>query len=359
MGNQTTLVNCSMKKHLPFLILMLLAGHTFACSTFLLSKNGRHVFGRNYDWVTGNGMILVNARGVAKTSYLQDNSKSIAWVSAYGSITFNQFGKEFPHGGMNEKGLVVELMWLNETKYPAVDNRAALSELQWIQYQLDNSATIDEVIDTDKAIRINRSGAAPLHFFIADATGRAATVEFISGKMVVHRGKELAFPVLTNTVYKEAVQQVKNKKDPSSFDNSVQRFATACRMVQQYQASHDAKDPVDQGFAILNKVAQKGYTKWSIVYDITNQQIYWITDEQPQRKQLSFRDIDFSCKIFAPALDLHASGSGPVSKFLKPLQYDENRSAIERSARESSSQIKIPAASIENAAAYFGKVQCR
>lgn len=341
------------------MFLVLLASHTFACSTFLLSKNGRHVFGRNYDWVTGNGMILVNARGVAKTSFLQDDSKGVSWVSGYGSITFNQFGKEFPHGGMNEKGLVVELMWLNETTYPAADNRAAMNELQWIQYQLDNCATIDEVIATDKAIRINRAGAAPLHYLIADATGRAATIEFISGKMVVHRGKELAFPVLTNTVYKKAVQQVKNKKNLPNFDNSVERFATACRMVQQYQASNDAKNPVDHAFAILNKVSQKGYTKWSIAYDITNQQIYWITDEQPRRKQISFRDIDFSCKTNAPALDLNASGSGSVLKFLKPLQYDENRSVIERSARESSSQIQVSAASIANAAAYFSKVQCR
>ncbi len=90
--------------------------------------------------------MMVNARGMAKRSFGQDASKALAWVAAYGSITFNQFGKGIPHGGMNEKGLVVELMWLNETVYPGADKRAALNELQWIQYQLDNCANIDEVI---------------------------------------------------------------------------------------------------------------------------------------------------------------------------------------------------------------------
>ena len=82
------------------------------------------------------------------------DGETISWVSKYGSITFNQYGKEFPTGGMNEKGLVVELMWLDETRYPEPDQRGVLNVLQWIQYQLDNSQTIDEVIASDKKIRI-------------------------------------------------------------------------------------------------------------------------------------------------------------------------------------------------------------
>ena len=66
------------------------------------------------------------------------DGNTISWVSQYGSITFNQYGKEFPTGGMNEKGLVVELMWLDGTIYPQPDERPAIGVLQWIQYQLDN-----------------------------------------------------------------------------------------------------------------------------------------------------------------------------------------------------------------------------
>src|SRR4029078_10550574 len=98
------------------------------------------------------------------------------WRSRYGSITFNQYGKEFPTGGMNEKGLVVELMWLDETKYPSADKRPAIGVLQWIQYQLDNSTTIDEVIATDKKLRISATGTTPLHYLVADAYGKVATI---------------------------------------------------------------------------------------------------------------------------------------------------------------------------------------
>ena len=52
------------------------------------------MFGRNYDWVTGNGMVVVNGRGVFKTSMVGAGEKPVSWTSKWGSISFNQFGKE-------------------------------------------------------------------------------------------------------------------------------------------------------------------------------------------------------------------------------------------------------------------------
>jgi penicillin V acylase-like amidase (Ntn superfamily) len=31
-------------------------------------------------------------------------------------VTFNQYGRNFPSGGMNEAGLVIELMWLEGSR---------------------------------------------------------------------------------------------------------------------------------------------------------------------------------------------------------------------------------------------------
>jgi penicillin V acylase-like amidase (Ntn superfamily) len=148
-------------------------------------------------------------------------------VSKYGSITFNQYGKEFPTGGMNEKGLVVELMWLDETRYPNPDQRPAVGVLQWIQYQLDNSSTTAEVIGSNSQIRISEK-TAPIHFLVADAAGNVATIEFLDGKMVVHKDKELPFPVLTNDTYASSVQTAKplieNKQEKTLNNNSLDRL---------------------------------------------------------------------------------------------------------------------------------------
>jgi len=349
-----------MKKAIALFFLTLYSSFLFACSTFLLNKDGQLVFGRNYDWVSGNGAIMINARGVKKTSFTPDGEKEITWVSGCGSVTFNQFGKEFPHGGMNERGLVVELMWLSETSYPGADDRAAMNELQWIQYQLDNCATVSEVIATDSIIRISRDQAAPLHYLVADANGDAATIEFINGQMKVHRGKDLPNPVLTNTVYAEAQRQVAQQggKGHSYTDNSIERFATACRMVQQYQTTKSKEPATDYAFSILNKIAQGSYTKWRIVYDITNRQIAFVTYDRPQRKTLAFKDIDFTCSSSTLHFPLNSSQNGNISKAFSVLSFPENKALIEQSARESRSQIAIPATSIAQAAAYFNTIQC-
>ena len=37
-------------------------------------------------------------------------------------------------------------MWLDSSEYPKPDGTPSVNELQWIQYQLDNFATVGEVL---------------------------------------------------------------------------------------------------------------------------------------------------------------------------------------------------------------------
>ncbi|RYZ31138.1 MAG: linear amide C-N hydrolase [Chitinophagaceae bacterium] len=343
-----------MKKLITSSILFLMAFSSFACSTFLLSKDGRLVFGRNYDWVSGNGIVVVNARGVTKTSFVGEGEKAVTWTSKCGSISFNQFGKEFPHGAMNEKGLVVDLMWLEGTVYPNADSRGALNELQWIQYQLDNSASVQEVIASHKAIRISQKDAVPLHYLVADAMGNAATIEFIKGEMVVHQDKELPFPVLTNTPYAEALGEVKAQRVGG--DNSIERFAKACNMVQTFAQSTTKEDPVDYAFSILDNVAQGDFTKWRIVYDITNREIYFLT--AGKRKQVSLNEFDYSCSKPSLYIDINSNKIGKVSADFALLSFDQNKRILQQSAVESKSHVTVSDESVNRGADYFRRMKC-
>jgi penicillin V acylase-like amidase (Ntn superfamily) len=227
---------------------------TNACTTFFINKNGEMVFGRNYDWITASGMLCSNLRGINKTSMKTDDGTTIAWTSKYGSLSFNQYGKEFPTGGMNEQGLVVELMWLDQTKYPKADKRPAIGVLQWIQYQLDNCSTIDEVIATDKIVRIASVGTTPLHYLIADARGKVATIEFLEGKLTVHRDDQVAIPVLTNDIYGLsataylAASTMGAAKPISLGNNSLDRFSQACNMVDDFRKSNSNTESADRLF---------------------------------------------------------------------------------------------------------------
>jgi len=336
----------------------------YACTTFFINKNGQLIFGRNYDWISDAGMVTSNLRGLKKTSVSTGEGSSISWISKYGSMTFNQYGKEFPTGGMNEKGLVVELMWEEQTEYPKTDNRPSLGVLQWIQYQLDSHSTIDEVIASDNNVRISRNNP-PLHYLIADANGYAATIEFYQGKITVHKGNELPFPVLTNNPYEQSAKTAKNANILSgdttfSFrDNSLQRFIKACSMVQQYQQKEIAKPLTGYAFDILDKVTQGEFTKWSIVYDLVHKKIYFKTERYRGIKSFSFNSFDFDCSSKARVLDMNQSLEGDIDKSFIPFNDKINRSIVEKAVAESKSQVPISDKEKESLVAYPGTIKCK
>jgi len=349
---------CVMKKLLCAPILSLIAVYSFACTTFFINKNGQMVFGRNYDWVTGAGIVCTNLRGLQKTSMKMEDGNTLNWVSHYGSISFNQYGNEFPTGGMNEKGLVVELMWLEGTRFPDPDDRPSVNVLQWIQYQLDQNKTVDEVIATDKILRINSKGT-PIHYLVADANGNVATIEFLNGRMVVHTGKELPFPVLTNNTYDESLQKTKGLTNRTFADNSIDRFANACSMVQQFQL-RDIKTPVvDYAFSILDKVSQNDWTKWSIVYDLTGRKISFKSHDFTDIKTVSFSSFDFSCSSPPKMFNINQNSQGDVSSSFKTFSIDEGKPILEKAVNESKSQVTIPESAKEALLNYPKGVKCK
>src|SRR5215510_11053809 len=170
------------------LLLTLSIDSSFGCTTFCIKSRDRRLFGRNYDWDIGDGLIFVNKRGVAKTSEAEVPNPA-KWVSRYGSVTFNQYGRENPTGGMNEAGLVVEELWLDETEYPGDKDLPVIDTQEWIQYELDTSATVEEAIAHARKVRIDSE--VKVHFMISDRSGNAATIEFLKGSLVAHTGEEL------------------------------------------------------------------------------------------------------------------------------------------------------------------------
>ena len=99
-----------------------------ACSTFVIEDGTRRVFGKNYDWDVADGLVIVNKRGMAKRALIAGPAGTEAaaeWVSRYGSVTFNQYGRELPCGGMNEAGLVMPVLltvrWRGQSGQVSID----------------------------------------------------------------------------------------------------------------------------------------------------------------------------------------------------------------------------------------------
>lgn len=346
-----------MKKYILLSTAMLTGLCSMACTTFFLNKNGQLVFGRNYDWISGAGIVHSNQRGLFKTSAVPGSK--LSWVSTYGSFTFNQYGKEFPTGGMNEKGLVVELMWLDGTTYSPEDDRAAISVLQWIQYQLDNNASVDEVIASDKNIRIG-TGETPLHYLVADAGGHTASIEFLNGKMVVHKGDEMPYSVLTNHTYQKSLEATQNSLRTNKLpgDNSLDRFVTACKMVTELKTTAENVSLTGYAFSILDKVAQGDYTKWSIVYDVSNKNILFKTAGFKPIKSFSFAAFDFSCSTSPKMFDMNQPGNGDIASQFIPADKKIKQAVIAKAIRESSEYVTISEAEKKTLMEFEEGIRC-
>lgn len=269
-----------------------------------MSDGTTTLFGANYDWDTGVGMVMINKRNMAKTAL---TSSPASWVSRFASVTLNQYGRDFPTGGMNEAGLVVALMALPDTQYSVDDGRRSVGILEWIQYQLDNAADIADVVRLSQQTRI--AGRMGLHYLVADASGRAATIEILSGALEVHTGSDLPVAVLANDSYDRSLAFLRTIKGfggtkPVPTDiGSLDRFARAASMVSKFSPS--IADPIAYAFSILESVHQPDYTKWSVVYDPMTLTMYFKTDVNPRRRSVSLRSFDAACSSPVRVTDIN------------------------------------------------------
>jgi len=290
-----------------------------ACTTFCFNHGGKPIFGRNFDWITGKGLVIINKRGTQKTTHSYDSANRLTWVSKHGSITFNQIGRDSPYGGMNEVGLVVETMMLSDTEYPpSYDVRPEIRLFQWIQYQLDNFSTIEEVIASDSQIRIQAKTGA--HFLVCDSTGNCTTIEFLGGRLIYHTKEKLPVRALSNSKYSEAIHfWTKDQIPENDSRRSIGRFIRAANMMAEYDSQTEA--PVDYAFKILRSVANPSDTQWSIVYDIGNLCIYFRTKGNRKVRYLFAKSFDFSSTAPVKALDVNDDLSGDVTDRFTDYNY--------------------------------------
>jgi len=314
------------------LVLTLSFNASFACTTFCLKSKSQVLFGRNYDYDIGDGLIFINKRGVVKTSTAGDFPDPAKWVSQYGSVTFNQYGRENPTGGMNEAGLVVEELWLDETEYPKDKNLPAIDTQEWIQYELDTSATVEEAIANARKVRIDSE--VKVHFLIGDKFGHAAAIEFVHGALAAHTGKELAVQALTNDTYAKSMAYLQvATAEKATGSESLERFYRTARRTQTFeQEKRDEPEAVQYAFDILGNVAQElGGTQWSIVYDQLRRKIYFRTKQNRQIRMIDTTRFEFSCGSEVKVLDANSKDSGDVTDKFVSYTRKANRDLIERS----------------------------
>ena len=340
------------------IVLSFFLNQAIACTTFCLRGKGEVIFGRNYDWDISYGLIFVNKRGVMKLSTENDSPNPAKWVSKYGSVTFNQYGRENPTGGMNEVGLVVEQMWLAEAQYVKDPALPTIGTQEWMQYLLDTSATTAEGIKAAERVRIESE--VPIHYLISDKMGETAAVDFVGGKMVVHTGANLPVATLTNDTYENSLTAKAAKPpDKASGNGSLERFVRAAYRTESFiKEPKEGQAAINYAFEVLSNAAQPGGTMWSIVYDIKRGVIYFRTAPSQQIKSINTKAFDYTCGTPVKIFDIDAKDSGDVTAKFVVYTRKANRDLIERSFNGTPFLKDVPAKDRNEMAGYPESFKC-
>ena len=314
-----------------FIVTLLIAGmlttYTQACTRVVyLGKNGMIVTGRTMDWKEDlKSNIYVFPRGIERAG--ADKGNTIHWKSKYGSVITAGYDIG-TSDGMNEKGLVANLLYLTESDYYRPnDTRPAMGISIWTQYVLDNFATVDEAVKelSKETFRIDApdmpNGAkSTLHLAISDASGNSAIFEYIKGKLIIHEGKE--YQVMTNSPsYEQQItlnnywQQIGGLVMLPGTNRAVDRFVRASFYINVIPQTDNQREAVAGVFSVIRNVsvplgistpAQPNIssTRWRTVADQKNKVYFFESTITPNVFWINMKDLDFSAGAPVKKLNL-------------------------------------------------------
>ena len=289
-------------------------------------KNGMVATGRSMDWKTEmHSNLWVFPKGMERNG--ETGANSLKWTSKYGSVVTSAF-EIASTDGMNEKGLVANLLWLPETEYPVRDQtKPGLAITAWVQYMLDNFATVHEAVEELKkeSFRIDaphmpNGSASTLHLAITDETGNTAVLEYLDGNLSIHEGKE--FQVMTNSPrydYQLAInnywKEVGGLQMLPGTNRSSDRFVRASFYIHAIPQTPDAKIAVPSVLSVMRNVSVPfgittpdkphiSSTRWRSVSDQKNKIYYFESVMTPNLFWLDLKKIDFSPKAGIKKLTL-------------------------------------------------------
>ncbi|TYT75334.1 carcinine hydrolase/isopenicillin-N N-acyltransferase family protein [Desulfobotulus mexicanus] len=279
------------------------------CSAFCLRNGSDTWIARNLDVPFTNGHILTNLRGISKQSIIQNHLFPAHWISRWGSLTINLLGADFPMGGINECGLVIEHLWMPGTEYPDHRGCKALLEFEWIQFMLDTCTSVEDVRIQAEQLTIP-SDRVEMHFLLADSSGNYALLEFRNGKPLFYTGSFFQTSVVTNSWYDESLRYMSSfagfggESTPSrTSTESLDRFARLACAIYNKTTAIPINIP-DSAMSLLDSVIDD--TLLSVVFHPQSGCMTFKTSQNDKQRTLKTADFDFSPDAHHMMLDIHA-----------------------------------------------------
>ncbi len=301
-----------------------------ACTRVVyLGPDGRVLTGRSMDWklpMVSNlwafprGMVREGAAG----------TRSAEWTAQYGSLVVSGYDISTADG-MNEAGLVVNLLWEVEATFPKDDGKTPrLSVSVFPQYLLDRYATVAEavaalgsnpVLVVTGEVPVGPPGrGATVHVSLSDASGDSAVIEFVAGRMVIHHDRK--YQVMTNEPTYErqlAILEYWQGVNPHEFlpgtVRATDRFVRAHHYINSVVQSADPRIAAAAVFSVIRQTSvpwgvsiadqpNLSTTRWRVVADHKDRRYYVESVISPSVFWIDLAKLDLSKGAPVRKLDL-------------------------------------------------------
>ena len=231
------------------------------CSTLTCMEDaGNMIWGRNFDWYDSVPIIV---RATPKDGYASIATCEFANITGDSSRVPGNLPSDFlavasyyvPMDGVNEKGLCVAILEVNEGGQTIVDtDKKNITVTMAVRMLLDKAASVDEAIALLQKYDICPTGGISSHLSISDRTGRAVAVEFMDGDI-----KVVETPYVTNfNLYNGDITA--GGVSPMRRYNLLKERYDVANGVMNVQQMKEAMETVSQK-------AGKWKTRWSVIYE--------------------------------------------------------------------------------------------
>lgn len=288
-----------------------------ACTRCLYTGPSETVLvARSMDWDEDPGTeIYVFPKGMKRSG--NAGNDSLKWTSEYGSVVCSFYGVATVDG-MNEKGLVCNVLYLAESDYgPSVAGRPNLSIAGWCQYVLDRFATVGEAVEALKkepftivAPVLPNGVKGQGHMAISDPSGDSAIFEYVDGKLVVHHDSKYA--VMTNSpIYSKQLalneywETIGGSAMLPGTSRAADRFVRASYFLGTLPRTDDERKSIAGIMSLIRSVSVPlgvatpgapniASTVWRTAYDQKRQVMYFDSAVSPNVFWFPLKELNFA-----------------------------------------------------------------
>jgi len=160
-----------------------------------------------------------------------------------------------PFDGMNEYGLTIGMAavpdeFMDDASYVA--SMPSIGSIGIIRQVLDHARNVDEALDIFAQYNIDFGGGPPIHYLVADRSGKAVLIEFYRSEMVL-LPNEGPWHLATNHL-----------RGIAEGDGGCPRYRTISARLSAVNGQLDSQSTMQ----LLSDVRQS-MTQWSAVYNMT------------------------------------------------------------------------------------------